>query len=179
MILSKYERCLTTSFLSSPITAILWSHYGWKNQSRRLGYRQRAFCASMADVFDNQVPEEWRQDLLELIRDCKRLDWLLLTKRPQNILKMLPVDWGDGYRNVWLGLTGENQEWFDRRWSILQRIPAAVPFISYEPAIGPLRLPRHGPLPDWLISGGEKRRAKKPRFFVKKRRFFATLKGCI
>jgi protein gp37 len=89
------------------------------------------------------------------IRDCRRLDWLLLTKRPQNIQKMLPADWKDGYRNVWLGVTAEDQERFGQRWSILHRIPAVVRFISYEPALGPLRLPRHGPVPDWLISGGE------------------------
>lgn len=93
--------------------------------------------------------------MFALIRECRRLDWLLLTKRPQNISKMLPSDWGDGYRNVWLGVTAEDQEWFDRRWPVLQRIPAVVKFISYEPAIGPLRLPKHGPFPDWLISGGE------------------------
>jgi protein gp37 len=89
------------------------------------------------------------------IRECWRLDWLLLTKRPQNIRKMLPDDWGDGYRNVWLGVTAENQAYFDQRWSILQRIPAAVRFISYEPAVGPLRSPRSGPIPDGIISGGE------------------------
>jgi protein gp37 len=80
---------------------------------------------------------------------------LLLTKRPQNILKMVPSDWGDGYRNVWLGVTAEDQEWFDRRWSVLQKIPGAIKFVSYEPAIGPLRLPKDGPQPNWLISGGE------------------------
>lgn len=68
---------------------------------------------------------------------------------------MLPPDWGDGYRNVWLGVTAEDQEWFDRRWKLLQNIPASIKFISYEPAIGPLRLPKHGPCPNWLISGGE------------------------
>jgi protein gp37 len=113
------------------------------------------FCASLADVFDNQVQSAWREDLFALIRECRRLDWLLLTKRPQNISKMLPSDWGDGYRNVWLGITTENQEWFDRRWRQLQSVPALVKFISYEPAIGPLRLPKQGPFPDWLISGGE------------------------
>ena len=122
---------------------------------RERGHRPRVFCASLADVFDNKVPQEWRLDLFALIRECRRLDWLLLTKRPQNISKMLPSDWGDGYRNVWLGVTAEDQEWFDRRWPLLQRIPAVVKFISYEPAIGPLRLPKQGPLPDWLISGGE------------------------
>jgi protein gp37 len=58
-------------------------------------------------------------------------------------------------RNVWLGVTAENQTYFDQRWKRLQNIPALIKFISYEPALGPLRLAKHGPFPDWLISGGE------------------------
>ena len=141
------------------------SEENWKNPvkwnaearafKREHGRRMRVFCASLANVFDNQAPSEWRTDLLALIRECRRLDWLMLTKRPQNIAKMLPKDWGAGYRNVWLGVTAENQTYFDSRWGILQRIPALVKFISYEPALGRLRLPKHGPYPDWLISGGE------------------------
>lgn len=119
------------------------------------GRRQRVFCASLADVFDNKAHPSWRADLFEIIRRCDQLDWLLLTKRPQNIAKMLPLDWGDGYANVWLGTTAEDQQRFDQRWRHLGRIPAAVTFISYEPAIGSLRLPASGPYPDWLISGGE------------------------
>jgi protein gp37 len=119
------------------------------------GHRPRVFCASLADVFDNKVPPSWRADLFALIRECRRLDWLLLTKRPQNILKMLPADWDDGYRNVWLGMTAENQPYFDQRWPILQRIPSVTKFISYEPALGSLSLPKTGPLPDWIITGGE------------------------
>lgn len=122
---------------------------------QRDGHRPRVFCASLADVFDNQVPSSWRADLFVLIRRCGGLDWLILTKRPQNISKMLPSDWGDGYPNVWLGMTAEDQERFDQRWKHLEKIPAVVRFISYEPAIGPLRLPAHSPFPDWLISGGE------------------------
>jgi protein gp37 len=119
------------------------------------GHRPRVFCASLADVFDNQVPPSWRNDLFALIRQCVALDWLLLTKRPQNVRKMLPRDWGNGYPNVWLGATAENQKYFDQRWKHLQRIPASITFISYEPAIGPLRMPAEGPYPNWLISGGE------------------------
>ena len=122
---------------------------------REHGHRPRVFCASLADVFDNQVPPDWRQDLFAMIRECYELDWMMLTKRPENILRMLPSDWGDGYSNVWLGVTGENQTYFDQRWKHLQNIPAVIKFISYEPALGPLRLPKHGPFPDWLISGGE------------------------
>jgi protein gp37 len=122
---------------------------------RTHGHRPRVFCASLADVFDNQVPESWRSDLFALVRQCAALDWLILTKRPQNIAKMLPSDWGDGYCNVWLGVTAENQKYFDQRWKHLQKIAAAVTFISYEPAIGSLRMPERGPYPNWLISGGE------------------------
>jgi len=68
---------------------------------------------------------------------------------------MLPVDWGKGYFNVWLGATAEDQVHFDQRWKYLQKIPASIKFISYEPALGPLQLPPNGPFPDWLISGGE------------------------
>jgi protein gp37 len=119
------------------------------------GRRQRVFCASLADVFDNQVPPEWREDLFALIKKCLDLDWQLLTKRPQNIAKMLPSDWSDGYPNVWLGATTESQEYFDQRWPILARTPAVVRFVSYEPALGPLRIDATTVKPDWLICGGE------------------------
>ena len=119
------------------------------------GRRQRVFCASLADVFDNQADEEWRIDLFSLIRECTGLDWLLLTKRPQNIGKMLPADWGEGYPNVWLGMTAEDQDRYDQRWRHLAAAPAAVRFVSYEPAIGPLRISDAASRPDWLIVGGE------------------------
>jgi hypothetical protein len=109
----------------------------------------------LADVFDNQVDPSWRADLFNLIKRCPALDWLLLTKRPENIRKMLPPDWQHGYFNVWLGLTAEDQKRFNLRWPRLSEIPARVRFISYEPALGPLRLPPTGPYPDWLIIGGE------------------------
>ena len=89
------------------------------------GQRPRVFCASLADVFDNKVPSAWRE-VFAMIRRCDRLDWLMLTKRPQNISKMLPSDWGDGYLNVWLGMTAEDQKHFDQGWKHLQKIPVLV-----------------------------------------------------
>jgi len=109
------------------------------------------FCASLADVFDNQVDPAWRADLFDLIRECDQLDWQLLTKRPQNIRKMLPSDWGDGYPNVWLGTTTEDAQAYKQRASFLLKVPAAIRFVSYEPAIGPLgRLDLDGRSPDWV-----------------------------
>lgn len=117
------------------------------------GSRPRVFCASLADVFDNKAPDGARADLFDLIRSTPELDWLLLTKRPENIRKMLPADWSDGWPHVWLGTTCEDQANYDRRWPIMASVPAAVRFISYEPAIG--KLGYVWGKPDWIICGGE------------------------
>jgi protein gp37 len=131
----------------------------WARDARVTGGRPRVFRASLADVWDNQVPDEWRRDLFDLIQQTHELDWMLLTKRPENILEMLSAAIGGlqswPWPNVWLGTTAEDQPHYDRRWPILMSIPAVVHFISYEPAIGPLRLHDEGPQPDWLICGGE------------------------
>jgi protein gp37 len=123
----------------------------WNRKAGEAGIRYRVFCASLADVFDNQVPEGWRQQLFGVIATTPHLDWLLLTKRPQNIAKMVDVL----PRNVWLGTTAENMAEMDRRWSHLARVPAAVRFVSYEPALGPLEVGCFDVLPDWIIAGGE------------------------
>ena len=126
--------------------------------TRAYGRRRRVFCASLADVFDNQAPRGWRADLFRLIRETPELDWQLLTKRPQNIARMLPADWGEGYPNVWLGVTAEDAERFRMRWPIVSRVPAARRFLSYEPAIAPLGaidIRKANCLPDWIICGGE------------------------
>lgn len=126
----------------------------WNKSAAERGIRYRVFCASLADVFDNQVPEEWRHDLWELIRTTPHLDWLLLTKRPQNIKKMLPPDWKRGYENVWLGTTVENQIEADRRVRELIKIPAKVRFLSMEPLLGEVFIPSIISI-DWVIVGGE------------------------
>lgn len=148
----------------------------WNEAARAAGERHRVFCASLADVFDNQVSEEWRADLWRLIRATPDLDWLLLTKRPQNITKMLPSEamqrasapWP--WPNVWLGTTAENQAEADRRIPHLLATLAAVRFISAEPLLGPVDLGFLEPCDhvrrsceeigcwralDWVIVGGE------------------------
>lgn len=114
----------------------------WAREARRRGVRERVFCASLADVFDNHrsIDPAWRAELWALIRETPELDWLLLTKRPQNIAKFLPDDWGEGYDNVWLGTTVENQETAAQRIPHLLSVPAVVHFLSCEPLIGELDL---------------------------------------
>lgn len=116
------------------------------------GSRPRVFCASLADVFDNQAPPEWRADLWTLIDECRNLDWLLLTKRIQNAADMLPP--GPPWPHVAIGVTAENQAEYDRRAPILCATPAAARFLSCEPLLGPILLN-----PAWrvdqVIVGGE------------------------
>ena len=118
----------------------------WNRDAERAGIRRRVFCASLADVFDNQVPDAWRRDLWHLVSRTPHLDWQLLTKRPQNIAMMLPDEsigapaWGNGWPNVWLGTTVANQEEAVRNIPHLLAISAAKRFLSCEPLLGPLNL---------------------------------------
>jgi protein gp37 len=112
----------------------------------------RVFLGSLMDIFeDSPQTNEWRKDVWPLIRECTWLDFQLLTKRPENIERMLPDDWP--YLNVWLGTSIERNEVAERS-QILTAVPAIVHFISYEPAIGPGdEISLDGI--DWMIVGGE------------------------
>jgi protein gp37 len=128
---------------------------GWNREARAEQRPHLVFCASLADVFEDYPgPNEWRPDLWELIRNSPWLDFQILTKRPENIARMLPDDWGaSGYSNVWLGTSIEDNRVADRG-PILTSVPAPVHFVSYEPAVGPLdELDLTGI--EWMIVGGE------------------------
>ena len=84
----------------------------WAKAERGSGERPRVFCASLADWLDNKAPREWRVDLAALIAATPELDWLLLTKRIENYRRLAP--WKETPPNVWLGVTAENQEYYDR-----------------------------------------------------------------
>lgn len=96
--------------------------------------RQRVFCASMADVFEDR-PDVflWRDQLFKLIEQTPNLDWLILTKRPENVKRVLPD-------NVWLGVSVENQKRAIERIPILQKIDAKVKFLSCEPMLDYIEL---------------------------------------
>lgn len=114
----------------------------WNKEAALAGVVFTVFAFSMGDVFDNQVPEEWRADFWELVRKTPNLIWLILTKRPQNIKKMLPPDWGAGYPNVRLGTTVEHQKAANTNIVHLLAVPAAGHFLSCEPMLGSIDLTR-------------------------------------
>lgn len=107
-----------------------------------LGRRRRVFVNSLSDFFDNHESIVWRDEAWQLIRECPDVIFMLLTKRPQNIGRMLPADWGAGWDNVWIGTTVENQTEAAKRVLWLLDVPAVLHFVSAEPLLGPLDLTR-------------------------------------
>lgn len=115
----------------------------------------KVFTCSWSDWFIDQA-DEWRGEAWDIIRQTPQFIYQILTKRPENIADRLPPDWGNGWPNVWLGVSVESPEYLHRVYR-LQQIPAAVRFISYEPAIEYVSFRdvfRLGGI-HWLISGGE------------------------
>ncbi len=132
----------------------------WNEDARSAGKRRRVFCASMADVFERRSELNAPRDRLwNRIRSTPWLDWLLLTKRPENIEQMVPwkTKWPE---NVWIGTTVENQIYADQRLPLLLKCPAVVRFLSCEPLLGAIdlrpwfRTSGHHAI-DWVIAGGE------------------------
>jgi protein gp37 len=139
------------------------------------------FVCSMTDLFADFVPDEWIDRVFAVMALCPQHTFQVLTKRAErmrdylinpplhngielaaegikygvaalggkHILPRLPL------RNVWLGTSCERQEEADERWPFVANTPAAIRFISYEPALGPLSIRDLYPVPDWLICGGE------------------------
>lgn len=134
----------------------------WDRQAAADGKRRRVFCASLGDVFDDEVPVDWLADLLTLIDRCPHLDWLLLTKRPQNVTpRLTAIGRATGFADmhqVWLGASVGRQGAADERIPILLSVPSRIHFVSYEPALEAVDFSRwldDGPHLDWIIVGGE------------------------
>jgi protein gp37 len=180
----------------------------WDRAANADGLRRKVFCASLADVFedwqgpilaagsqpvilgkdgrastgDRMTMQDVRNRLFELIDATPNLDWLLLTKRPENVAKMWPAYFPGGYiaeagamnqegrrENVWLGTSIENQRWANNRLPYLHQAKrnglVRTTFVSAEPLVGPVTLYGRlngktyshlgGPGIDWVITGGE------------------------
>lgn len=169
-----------------PMSEAYWRQpIKWNREAEKAGVRRRVFCASMADVFEvgrhgrEAFPEERgfaasearmaaRARLWPLIESTPMLDWLLLTKRPENVEALVP--WGALWpENVWLGTTVEDERRAAERIPHLLRVPARVRFLSCEPLLEAVELGLLGTVPkgisprhsgvyehiDWVIVGGE------------------------
>lgn len=163
----------------------------WNRAAARSGVRYRVFCGSIMDWAEihpdraiNARLDMLRHKMWSLIAATEHLDWLLLTKRIENVPDFLPrlsfnrpdypqrvTTWHERFRepwsvrpwrNVWLGTSVEEDLYARTRLPILQQIPAVVTFGSYEPAIGSIDWPTIPWMPDWMIFGDESGRKRRP-----------------
>jgi protein gp37 len=122
----------------------------WNRKAEKEGTRPFVFCASLADIFDNQVPAEWRADAFRVMRETPRLVYLLLTKRPQNIVK-LAEEAGGLPPNCAIGTTVEDQTRADQNVPILLeaagKLNPLFTFVSCEPLLGAIDLTTLGGAP--------------------------------
>ena len=144
--------------------------FAWDRKAEQEGRRYKVFCGSLCDIceYKDDQPEldDWRGDLFGVIDQTPYLDWLLLTKRPEDAPYAVPA-----WDNVWWGTSVENQEQADKRIPALLKIPARVRFLSCEPLLGPIDLGfpmisdsawLTDQMVDWVIVGGESGPNRRP-----------------
>ncbi len=160
----------------------------WLDQPMRWRKPRMIFVCAHGDLFHEDVPDWWIIQVFAVMETCRRHTFQVLTKRParartfmrlasQAVRTMCINGVGRGYRsgltwplpNVWIGTSVEDQARAEERIPVLLRTPAAVRFVSYEPALGPVDLDQWENIPglnrgddikwldliDWVICGGE------------------------
>lgn len=137
-----------------PVQSVWGNIAKWNAEARAAGFPRKVFVMSLGDFFEDRSELDLiRKSAWFTMQRAEHCIFQVLTKRPENIARMLPGDWGQGYRNVWLGATIENNA-VAKRADFLRAVPAVVRFVSYEPAIGPVDQLNLSGI-HWLICGGE------------------------
>lgn len=126
---------------------------GWDTDCAINDYAKRVFTCSLSDFFHAKA-DPWRDEAWRRIRKTSRLTWLILTKRPDRIHNHLPADWGQGYPNVWLGVSTGCKQTLNKM-DVLRKIPAAVRWVSTEPLLEDISQQINLDGFHWVVTGGE------------------------
>jgi protein gp37 len=110
------------------------------------------FTCSWSDWF-HEAADPWRDEAWAVVRKRPNLPFQVLTKRPERIRDHLPADWGDGYDNVWLGVSVERDD-YCRRVDVLRAVPAKTRWVCAEPLLGSLPSLNLDGI-HWVVCGGE------------------------
>jgi len=137
--------------------------FAWNRKAAAEGRRYKVFTASLSDVFDEEVADQWRDDLFETIRATPNLDWLVLTKRMAKMVRYVRAHVDEMPPNIWFGGSVEDQDAANRRIPELLKLRSLpwrkqpILWLSVEPLIGPVDINDHlqRGLIDWVIVGGE------------------------
>ena len=144
----------------------------WNERAQENGHIETVFCASLADVFEDwqgnhlqpHQMDDWREELFHMMVETPWLVWLVLTKRPENVMYMIPPVWRDSWPpNVLVGFSAEDQGNYDFRIREARKIPTPILWLSAEPLLGPINLYHgHEMDVDWVITGGESGPSARP-----------------
>lgn len=154
-----------------PINADWGKPVSWNRKATQAGERHRIFPSLCDWLEDREELVKTRSRFMNLVCQTRNLDWLLLTKRPENYSRLIARSleiliekhatdtvrkWMDcAPENVWNGVSVENQEYAEKRLPILVETKAAIRWVSYEPALGPVDFRPWLDRIDWIVCGGE------------------------
>lgn len=130
----------------------------WNRKAKKDGIRRRMFASSLSDIFeDHWMVVPWRKRAFGIIEECRDLDTLLLTKRPENVLDRVPQNWLTHWpAHVWVGATAGDRARLQLRAKYLEAIPAPTKFWSFEPLLEDLgSIEKELSVAQWAIVGGE------------------------
>lgn len=141
-----------------------------EKRAAKKGERRRVFVNSMSDTFEDRRDLDGARKVLFAIAPCvPHLDLLLLTKRPELVNRLVPVEWLEGKwpANVWLGTTVEDQAAVEERIPQMLGIPAPMRFLSCEPLVEAIDLADYihvlgHTFINWVIAGGESGQSATP-----------------
>ena len=102
-----------------------------------------------------QDADGWREECWKMIRQRSDCTFLFLTKRIERFMECIPEDWGNGYENVVVCCTVENQDNADRKLSVFQTLPIKHKCITAQPLIGPIDLEKYLDHIELVVVGGE------------------------
>ena len=126
----------------------------WAKNREKYGHINRVFTCSWSDFFIEEA-DLWRDEAWDVIRRTPELTYQILTKRPERIAGHLPDDFTE-FDNVWLGISGENDEWLKKRiGDFYEHTYCRVAFLSVEPMLDFVNIMPYTSFIDWVIAGCE------------------------
>lgn len=132
-----------------------------KQGKYKMKANQQVFVCFSSDFFI-EAADAWRKDCWKMMKERSDLDFFFLTKRIQRFEEVIPADWGEGYDNVNIGVSVENQQMADQRLSYFQTLPIKHKSIACQPLIGPVSLTDHLSDVELVVAGGEYHQNARP-----------------
>jgi protein gp37 len=126
---------------------------------------KKVFTCSLTDIFHEDI-DSFREEAYAVMRRNPDKIYQFLTKRIERSKQCLPTDWGDGWENVWLGLSAGSQRRYDEMMPYLHEVKAKTKWVSLEPLTQPIGdmglMGRYKGVLQWVVVGGESGNGKVP-----------------